>query len=226
MNEVGIMGGAFRPIHIWHLMLPVWSAHKFKLELVYMVPSGDPPHKKNVALDKEVRYEMVAAAVADNPLLVASRVEVDREGISWTIDTLKHFKKLHGEGSRLNFIIGEDNVQIFSEYDRLAEIQELARLLIAPRGTYDDTKLPVWQKALPHGHVDIIECPASPLSSTDIRKWIAEGKPYRYAVPPAVYKIIEERGLYKAAVVPAVVPTAVPTDTVPTVVPTQSAPAA
>lgn len=197
MKDIGIMGGAFSPPHLWHLNLGEWAYYKFSLSTVLYVPSGNPPHKKDV-LDKEIRFRLVQAAVKGNPHFEASRIEIDREGVSWTIDTFKELKKLHGD-VRLNFIMGADNVENLVKYDRCAEFQSLARLLVSSRGTKSDpAELAAWRKALPHGEVEFLPCPASTLASKDIRKAIEAGEPYRYYVPSAVYDLIEAEGLYKA----------------------------
>jgi nicotinate-nucleotide adenylyltransferase len=216
MKEIGIMGGAFNPIHFWHLNLAEWARYGFNLDKVYFVPSGNPPHKKVGLLDKEVRFEMVAAGVKGNEHFIASRLEVDRAGVSWTIDTLDELRILHGDDVRLNFIMGEDNVSQMESYDRRADFQKRARLLIAPRGTFDSSRIEDWRKRLPDGEVELVTIPASALASSDIRKWIAAGKPFRYALPEAVFKIIDARRLYlpepdsKSAEVPQALEPVVP----------------
>jgi len=191
------MGGAFNPIHLGHLMLAQRAKDQFQLEKVIIVPSSTPPHKRAGLLDKELRFEMVAAAVADNPGLEASRLEIDRPGVSWTIDTLKELQALYGQDVRLNFIMGEDVVQSLKRYDRCAEFIALCRLLVSPRLSANSELVESWRKTLPGAELEAIDCPANALSSTIVRAWVKAGASVRYLVAPAVAKIIEEKGHYK-----------------------------
>jgi nicotinate-nucleotide adenylyltransferase len=193
------MGGAFNPIHIGHLMLAQRAKDQFQLERVIIVPSGTPPHKRAGLLDKELRFAMVAAAVADNPGLEASRLEVDRPAVSWTIDTLKELQALYGPDVRLSFIMGEDVVQSLKRYDRCSEFIALCRLLVSPRLSATSELVESWRNTLPGADLEAIDCPANALSSTIVRAWVKAGASVRYLVPPAVCKIIEEKGHYRAS---------------------------
>lgn len=203
MNDIGMVGGYFNPLHNWHLLLGDCAAHQFKLGKVLYIPSGQPPHAKKHLLDGNIRFRLVEAGVADNPLFEASRIEIDRPGVTWTIDTLHELKQKYGDGTRLNFIIGEDNIKAIAVYDKRAELAGLARLLVACRGEADDKQLAAWRAAVPEATIEAIECPVSDLSSTLVRDRVAAGKPYRYLVPAKVYDLIEELGLYKPSVVAA-----------------------
>lgn len=197
MNEIGVMGGYFNPIHNWHLLLGDCAAHQFKLTKVLYIPSGNPPHPKKHLLDGNVRFKLVAAAVAGNALFEASRMEIDRTGVTWSIDTLRALKQQYGDGTRLNFIIGEDNIDAIVGYDKRTELLSLCRLLVACRGTADEERVSEWRKLLPEATIEAIDCPASDLSSTLVRDRVIEGKPYRYLVPGAVFDLIKELQLYK-----------------------------
>lgn len=199
MTDIGIMGGAFNPPHSRHLVVAQRARDQFQLVKVIFVPSGTPPHKKADLLDKELRFEMVAAAVADNPGFEASRIEVDRPGTSWTIDTLHELKKLYGPGVRLNLIMGEDNIHTLKIYERRAEFIGLCRLLVSPRGSVDPQVIQNWRQTLPEADLEAIDCPANGVSSTLIRSWIRNGISVRYLVPPAVHQILESKGHYKPA---------------------------
>lgn len=202
IKNLGIMGGAFNPIHSRHLMVAQCAVDQLQIDRVLFVPSGQPPHKKAGMLGKEQRFEMVAAAVADNPLFEASRLEIDREGVTWTIDTLKQLAALHGPTVRLNFIIGEDNLVVLKNYDRRQEFLSLCRLVVSPRATTDAALLAHWQQELPEADLVILDCPANEVSSTLIRRWIAEGKDVRYLVHDAVGVILKEKKYYAATEVP------------------------
>lgn len=212
MTDIGIMGGAFSPIHTRHLVVAQRAKDQFRLAKVIFVPSGMPPHKKADLLDKELRFEMVAAAVADNPDFEASRIEIDRPGTSWTIDTLYELKKLYGPDVRLNFIMGEDNIHTLKMYDRRAEFIGLCRLLVSPRGSVDPQLIQNWRQTLPEADLEAIDCPANGVSSTLIRSWIRAGISVRYLVPPAVYHILESKGHYKPAPPPPLPATGAPAE--------------
>lgn len=198
MTEIGIMGGTFNPMHIRELAVAQFALEQHGLAKVIFVPNGTPPHKKVDVLDRESRFEMVKAGVRDNPLFEASRIEIDRPGITWTIDTLMQLKEQLGDNVRLNFICGEDVIDSLVRYDRRAEFLALARLLISPRASEDAQKaLSTWRETLPEAQIELIDCPPSGISSTLVRKWIRAGKSIRYVVPAAVAEIIERKGHYK-----------------------------
>ncbi len=208
MKELGIMGGAFNPIHSRHSLVGQCAIDQLGLSKVLFVPSGDPPHKKDGLLDKEARFEMVQLACSDNPLFEASRLEIDRPGVTWTIDTLKEIQQQYealGEDVRLNFIIGEDNLPIMSKYSRAAEFLGLCRLVVSPRQTSDSDQallkqwLPVFQAILPTAELAILSAPANEVSSTLIRNWVEQGRSVRYLVHEKVNAKILSAGHYQKA---------------------------
>ncbi len=196
MKQIGVMGGAFNPIHSRHMMVAQAAVDQLGLEKVYFVPSGEPPHKKAGLLDKQARYDMVAAACADNPLFIASRLEIDRVGPTWTIDTFHELKRELGADVRLNFIIGEDNLPVLRDYERRAEFLALCRLVVSPRATCDREALTRWQEILPEADIFILEAPANEVSSTLIRQWIAAGRSVRYLVHPRVNTLLKKKKYY------------------------------
>jgi nicotinate-nucleotide adenylyltransferase len=203
MIEIGIFGGTFNPIHTRQLMVAQCALEQFKLDKVIFVPNGTPPHKKTDVLDKESRFEMVAAAVRDNPRFEASRIEIDRPGITYSIDTLKALKQSLGEGVRLNFIIGEDNIKSLENYARADELLSLCRLLVSPRDYVKRGMLKRWRISLPKATIEAIDCPADARSSTLIREWIRSGKSVQYLVAPAVHKILKAKKHYQQKLSPA-----------------------
>ncbi len=211
MRQIGIMGGTFNPTHTRYLMVAQCGLFQHHLEKVLFIPTGLPPHKKTDLLDKELRFEMLAAAVADNPAFEASRIEIDRPGISWSIDTLKELAQLYGAGVQLNFIIGEDNIKALQLYEKRAEFLSLCRLLVSPRDLSGNVDL--WRQTLPEAQIEKIDCPMSSVSSTLVRNWIRSGQPIRYLVPPAVEHLIVTKGHYK--VVPSPDPAATTTVSLP-----------
>lgn len=201
MKELGLSCGTFNPIHDWHLLTAQCALEQFGLDRVLLIPNGQPPHKKSDVLDKELRWEMVAAAAATHPGFEACRIELDRQGPSYTLDTLKALKAQYGDSVRLNLIIGVDNVEPIPRWYKAEEIFKLVRLLIAPRQHVDAEAARRLASNLPAGTVwDIItDVPHSNISSTMIRQWIRQGRSVRYVVPDAVHRIITEKRLYLPA---------------------------
>lgn len=212
MKEIGISGGTFNPIHNWHLVAAQCALEQFGLDKVLLVPNGDPPHKKHDVLDKELRWEMVSAAAATMPgKLEASRIELDRQGPSYTLDTLTALKAQYGCGVRLNLIIGLDNLEPIPRWYKADEIFKLVRLLIAPRLNIPAEEITRLTQHLPAGtDFAFIESPASTVSSTIIRDWLRRGKSVQYLVPPAVHHILLAKGHYLAAPAAPAVPPAQP----------------
>ncbi len=207
MHELGIMGGAFNPPHNLHLLVAQLARDQFGLDKVLFIPSGNPPHKsirgskrrQSILLPKEARFELTEAAVAGTPFFQASRIEIDRPGVTWSIDTLYELKRIYGDAVRLNFIIGDDNITTFRDYKRRKEILSLCRLLVSPRkrkGNKSNERM--WRKMLPEADMEFIDCPQFAISSTLVRDLAAQGKSVRYLVPPAVNRLIEKRRYFKS----------------------------
>ena len=197
MKEIGIMGGAFSPIHFAHLLTAQRGQEQFDLESVLFIPSGEPPHKREDLLDKDFRFEMVEAGVRGNPRFQASRIEIDRPGTTWSIDTLYQLREQYGNGYRLNFIIGDDNLRSVAGYNRREEFLSLCRLLVCPRkAKFNRNRIRYWKGRLGLNDLHVIDCPLIPISSTLIREWVKMGRSIRYLVPDPVAEIIEARGHY------------------------------
>jgi len=198
MRHLGIMGGTFNPPHNLHLLVAQLAAEQYGMEKVLFVPSGQPPHKKADLLPKKVRFELTEAAVHGNPLFEASRIEVDRPGVTWSIDTLRALKDIHGDGVRLNFIIGDDNLPVIRDYEKRDVLLGLARLVVCPRKRKGNkANIRAWRKVLPEADMVFVDCPQFPFSSTLVRDWLEQGRDVRYLVPAKALEIINERGYFK-----------------------------
>jgi nicotinate-nucleotide adenylyltransferase len=202
MNEprarrVGVMGGSFNPIHTGHLVTADEARYTFSLDEVLFVPAGQPWQKEmgDVA-PAEDRYMMCVIATSPDPMLRFSRIEIDRAGPTYTLDTLKALKA-ERPGDELFFITGADAIlQILTWKDPEAVLRE-ARFIAATRPGYDLDRL---EKELPPGledRVAIMEIPALAISSTDVRLRAREGRPIRYLLPTGVAEYIEKNGLYR-----------------------------
>ncbi|MBY0358519.1 MAG: nicotinate (nicotinamide) nucleotide adenylyltransferase [Candidatus Obscuribacterales bacterium] len=206
MARIGVFGGTFNPFHLAELNLGRTVVKQFPLDKLLYIPNGEPPHKKTGVLDKELRYEMVVAGLVGESKLEASRIEIDRPGTTWTIDTLRELKKLYGDQTQLDFIMGADNVPKFANYYLSGDFFKLCNLLIGPRlvdKSVTDSDIIAkptreWvQKLLPTANFELIDIEPSSQSSTEIRDKISRGESIAHLVAPAVLKIIETKGHYK-----------------------------
>jgi nicotinate-nucleotide adenylyltransferase len=201
--RLGLSMGTFNPIHLWHLQVAQCAWDQLKLWKVLFIPNGDPVHKTGV-VNKELRFRMVQAACDGNSHFFASRIETDREGKSYTVDTLRELKKRFGDRVELCLIVGLDNIEPDSERPILKwmepdEIFKLCTLLIAPRNSKVCTRERI-STLLPAGvNFEIIDCPDTDMSSTLIRNWYKAGRKHSadYLVPNKVRRLIARHRLYR-----------------------------
>lgn len=191
------MGGTFNPIHNGHLVAADEALQVFALDEVVFVPAGQPWQKEGVDVaGAEHRYLMTVIATSSHPRFRVSRIELDRTGPTYTVDTLRALKQSSPE-VELWFITGADAIlQILTWKDPHDVLRE-ARFIAATRPGYDLDRL---AKELPEGiedRVHVMELPALAISSTDIRRRVREGRPIRYLVPEGVATYIEKAGLYR-----------------------------
>ena len=188
------MGGTFDPIHNGHLVAAEEARRQFDLSEVVFVPAGVPWQKRNVS-PAEDRYLLTVLATASNTNFSVSRIEIDRGGPTYTLDTLRELKTFYRDSAELFFITGADAViEILSWKDPEAVLAE-ACFIAATRPDYDLSQV---SSGLFRDRVRVMEIPHLNISSTDIRKRIAEGRSVRYLIPPEVWRLIEQRGLYRA----------------------------
>ena len=205
MARVGIMGGTFDPVHHGHLVTAEEARVQFTLEHVYFVPNRFPPHKQlDQVTDPEHRFRMTSLAVRTNPRFSVSRLEIDRRGPSYTIDTLLALRAEHSARD-LYYITGADAILqiVRGEWERSAELLTLCQYIAASRpgfpiDVHDLRRYNVTRQHLDNLHV--MEIPALSISSTDIRRRVAEGRPIRYLLPDEVAAYIAEHGLYRPPV--------------------------
>jgi nicotinate-nucleotide adenylyltransferase len=188
------MGGTFDPIHYGHLVTAEEALDQFDLDGVVFLPTGRPWMKAHeVISDAEDRYLMSVIATASNPLFSVSRMEVDRDGPTYTVDTLRALKQERGPKTDLFFITGADAMLEILQWKEPEELFELAHFIAATRPGYDIASFDASQ--LPG--VTVMNIPALAISSTDIRVRVAGGHPIRYLVPEGVKSYIEKAGLYR-----------------------------
>jgi nicotinate-nucleotide adenylyltransferase len=191
------MGGTFDPIHYGHLVTAEEALWQFSLDEVLFVPTGRPWMKRRPNVSPpEHRYLMTVIAVSSNPHFRVSRLELDREGPTYAVDTLRALKEEYGEKTELFFVSGADAIlQIFGWKDP-EEVLDLARFIAATRPGYDIAR---FEREAPtrHPNVEVMSVPALAISSTDIRRRVQEGSPIRYLLPEGVKTYIEKSGLYR-----------------------------
>lgn len=193
-KRIGIMGGTFDPIHYGHLVCAEEARCQFKLDEVVFIPAGQPWQKRNVS-PPEDRYMLTKLAISSNEHFSVSRIEVDREGPTYTLETLSHLRTLYGEQVELYFISGADAVTEILTWKDPETVLQQAHFIAASRPEYDLTRL----KDEEFGDkLSFMQIPALALSSTDIRRRVAEGRPIRYLVPDEVEKYIRKRTLYRS----------------------------
>ncbi len=189
------MGGTFDPVHHGHLVAASEVAERFDLDEVVFVPTGEPYQKHDhVVSPAEDRYLMTVIATASNPRFSVSRVDVDRRGPTYTVDTLRDLRAQHPD-AELFFITGADALAAILSWHQVQELFALARFVGVTRPGYelDADHLP----DLPAGALDLVEIPALAISSTECRTRAAEGRPVWYLVPDGVVQYISKRGLYR-----------------------------
>ncbi|HEY8545715.1 MAG TPA: nicotinate-nucleotide adenylyltransferase [Acidimicrobiales bacterium] len=196
-ERLGIFGGTFDPPHVGHLVTAVNVRHELRLDRVLLVVSGQPWQKigTRVISDAEDRFAMVEAAVGDVEGIEASRIEVDRPGMSYTADTLAELAATT-PAPELFVILGADAAAGIMTWERVEEVRELATIVVVDRpGTRDVEAPPGWSWV----HVEV---PRLEVSSTDLRARVVDGRPLDYLLTPEVIDCIEARGLYRERVSP------------------------
>jgi len=192
-TRVGIMGGTFDPIHHGHLVAASEVADRFALDEVVFVPTGQPWQKDDTYVSPaEDRYLMTVIATASNPRFHTSRVDIDRAGPTYTIDTLRDVRTAYGEEAELFFITGADALAKILSWKDTAEMFAMARLIGVTRPGYE-----LSDDHLPEDTVSLVRVPAMAISSTDCRARVAAGKPVWYLVPDGVVQYIAKRRLYR-----------------------------
>lgn len=184
--RIGVLGGTFDPPHHGHLALARCAAEQLALEHVLLVPTASPPHKPGGAtMPAARRLDLVRAAVAGDPVLRASSLEVDRAGTSYTADTLDQVAR-ESPGADIWFILGADQLAGFAEWHRPDRIVAVARLAVARRPGVDDAAVRPPAGSPAEGHVDVVDMGEYPISSTLVRERLARGEDIADLVPPAV----------------------------------------
>lgn len=189
--RIGVMGGTFDPVHNGHLSAASEVRQHFNLDEVVFVPTGVPYQKTGVT-ESEHRYLMTVIATASNPSFTVSRVDIDRIGPTYTIDTLRDLRAERPDAD-LFFISGADAVAQIIDWKDAVELFELAHFVAVTRPGH-----PLSVSGLPKQDVSLLEVPALAISSTDCRSRVSRGFPVWYLVPDGVVQYISKHHLYRS----------------------------
>lgn len=198
--KIGIMGGTFNPIHYGHLILSEFVLDNLNLDYIIFIPTGNPPHKsKNDVIDCKVRLEMVNLAVKSNSRFKVSRIEVDKKGVNYTVDTLKELNDLYSD-DELYFILGADSLLTLKYWKDYEKIVENINIIVVDRRKFEfeevDREIERLNK-LHQGNIKRLKFPFIEISSTYIRDRVKEGKSIKYLLPENVEDYILKNDLYR-----------------------------
>ena len=188
------MGGTFDPIHLGHLVVAAEALHEFALDRVLFVPAARPWQKMSYA-DAEDRFLMTTLAASSHPRFAVSRLELDRQGPTYTVETMSTLKDFHGDDVSLFFIIGADAFLKLGTWHRIEGLAEVAELIAVARPGYDLDRFapePGWPR------VHLLRVPGVEVSSSDIRARVRAGRSIDYLVTAEVATHIRSQGLYVA----------------------------
>ena len=187
--RVGILGGTFNPIHIGHLILAEESVWRLRLDRLIFIPTYIPPHKKiEGKVGAEDRHRMVCLATRYNQKFEVSRIEIEKRRKSYSIDTLRCFRKDYGPKAKIFFITGSDSLKDLFSWKDVKQVLKLAKFIVARRPGYSFRKI--------SKHVNLMPLPGIAVSSSELRRRLRQGRPIRHLVPEAVRNYIIKKKLY------------------------------
>jgi nicotinate-nucleotide adenylyltransferase len=195
MRRVGLLGGTFDPIHNGHLLAAQAAQEAAKLDEVWFIPTSTPPHKQQPGADSATRQRMLEAAIAGNPVFRVEDIELTREGISYTIDTVITLQERHPE-VMFYWIVGSDMVKDLPNWRKIEELAERLSFvgLERPDQPGDDSLLPSFIRR----KLQRAAMPPIGISSSEIRRRLKEGRSVRYMLPEQVLELIQKGGLYES----------------------------
>ncbi len=192
--RIGLYGGTFDPVHLAHLVLAEQCREQLALDEVWFIPAASPPHKSGAAItDAKHRVAMLELAIAGHASFKLSRLELERTGPSYTVETLREVRQTH-PAVEFFLLLGGDSIRDFTTWREPREIAQLATLVAVNRGTAELTDIPA-DIVAPDAR-RVVEMPAIDISASDLRQRVTTGRGIRYLVPRAVEQYILENGLY------------------------------
>jgi nicotinate-nucleotide adenylyltransferase len=197
--RVGIFGGTFDPPHLGHLILAAEARHQLKLEKLLFVLTPDPPHKQDRLITPlPDRLAMLTVAIADNPAFELSRVEVDRPGPHYAVDTVRLLKKEFPDDTLIYLMGGDSLRDLPIDWYKPEEFVKACDFLGVMRRPQDEIDIERLEEEIPgvSAKIEFMNAPLLEIASRQIRRRVAEGRPYRYYLPEAVDQIVQEKKLY------------------------------
>ncbi|MBU4532736.1 MAG: nicotinate-nucleotide adenylyltransferase [Firmicutes bacterium] len=200
LRKLAVMGGTFDPVHYGHLVAAEGVRHEFQLEKVVFIPAGRPPHKTDQRISEaKHRLAMTTLAVASNPCIEVSDLEINRPGPSYTFDTVQEVYRRY-RPEEVFFITGADAVLEILSWHRVQDLLNKCCVIAATRPGHDLNSLKGRLEMLPAhltARIVPLEVPALAISSSDIRRRVQNGKPIKYLLPEVVEEYINIHGLYQ-----------------------------
>lgn len=199
--RIGAFGGTFDPPHLGHLILAAEACDRLGLERLLWVLTPDPPHKRSQVIRPwQERLELVQAAIAGNPLFELSRVEINRPGPHYAVDTVRLLKSQY-PGAQLVYLIGGDSLHDLPTWFQPQELVKVTDVFGVMRRPDDGVDLAALEEVLPGltAKLEFVQAPLLEIASNQIRQRVAANRPYRYYLTAAVYDIIRARGYYRQA---------------------------
>lgn len=201
--RLGLFGGSFDPVHYGHLLLAESCREQCRLDKVLFLPAATPPHKRDQArAEPQARVEMLELATGGHPAFEVSRAEVDRGGVSYTVDTLRHFRTVSPE-AELYFLLGADMLHDLPHWREADVVCQLAIPVAVRRAGVPEPDFSSLRGLVPESRIDVfrqhqVQMPAFGISSSEIRQRVASGQSIRFWTPRAVEKYIEAHELYRS----------------------------
>lgn len=198
-KKIGIMGGTFNPIHFGHLLLAETAFHQFDLDEILIMPTKNPYYKKiSNSVTEEDRVAMVELAIEDNHHFCLSKEELNREGTTYTVETLSHLTKRH-PNHKYYFIMGADSLYHIESWKEPEQILRMATIVVAGRagtGSSLNSQIEYIENKY-DSEIYRLNSPVLEISSNDIRRRVRDGESIRYLLPAKVVDYIYEHGLYQ-----------------------------
>jgi len=205
-KKILLFGGTFDPVHNGHLIVSRAAAERLGAQKVIFIPSALPPHKVSLPVsDARDRLRIVQEAVRKEELFAVSDCELQRAGPSYTLDTVRYFRKVYGEQTELFWLIGADSVEELTGWYRVKELVNECTIVTAPRTEDVPKGLAVLPKVLNAEQIEhirkyVLDTPRIDISATEIRRRVAQGRSISFLVPPAVEEYIFKQKLYQTEV--------------------------
>jgi len=196
--RIGVFGGTFDPPHLGHLILAAEASSQMKLDKLLWVLTPDPPHKRDQHLTPiEIRFDLVKLSLMDDPTFEMCRVDLDRPGPHYTLDTVKLIKREY-PGADVFYLIGGDSLHDYPNWHKAPELLDELSGLGVMRRPGDQVDMSLLESQIPgiSQKIHFIEAPLLEIASHQIRRRIRQGRPFRYYVLPVVYQKILEAGYY------------------------------